>query len=281
MRKCITAMIAAMTFASGAQAATVFGVDELNNLVRFDSRNPAGTLSSVAITGLPDSLQAIDFRPLNNMLYGLGSDRAIYTINTGSGVATAVSGPLALAGTEYAFDFNPTIDRLRIVSNTNENYVFDPNSGSLTTATSVFFNNGDANQNGNPDVTAGAYTSAAFGAPGTSTQLYGIDTRNDVLVRQANSAGTLTTVGSLGANLGTRTNFDILGNDAFVSNGRSFYSVNLASGALTTLGTLDRQLFGIAISAVPEPASWAMMMLGFGGIGFAMRRNRQPVLATA
>jgi len=27
-------------------------------------------------------------------------------------------------------------------------------------------------------------------------------------------------------------------------------------------------------SAVPEPATWAMMLVGFGGIGFAMRRRR-------
>lgn len=27
---------------------------------------------------------------------------------------------------------------------------------------------------------------------------------------------------------------------------------------------------------VPEPATWAMMLLGFGGIGFAMRRQRKP-----
>ena len=27
--------------------------------------------------------------------------------------------------------------------------------------------------------------------------------------------------------------------------------------------------------AVPEPATWAMMLLGFGGIGFAMRRGRK------
>jgi len=28
------------------------------------------------------------------------------------------------------------------------------------------------------------------------------------------------------------------------------------------------------ISAVPEPAAWAMMLIGFGGIGFAMRRRK-------
>ncbi|NUS21266.1 MAG: PEP-CTERM sorting domain-containing protein, partial [Mesorhizobium sp.] len=26
---------------------------------------------------------------------------------------------------------------------------------------------------------------------------------------------------------------------------------------------------------VPEPATWAMMIIGFGGIGFAMRRQRK------
>ena len=35
--------------------------------------------------------------------------------------------------------------------------------------------------------------------------------------------------------------------------------------------------------AVPEPATWTMMLLGFGGVGIAMRRNRRrlakPVLA--
>ena len=33
--------------------------------------------------------------------------------------------------------------------------------------------------------------------------------------------------------------------------------------------------------AVPEPATWAMMLLGFGAAGFAMRRRRAPVLAQA
>jgi hypothetical protein len=33
------------------------------------------------------------------------------------------------------------------------------------------------------------------------------------------------------------------------------------------------------IAAVPEPATWGLMLLGFGGIGFAMRRRRRPALA--
>ena len=41
---------------------------------------------------------------------------------------------------------------------------------------------------------------------------------------------------------------------------------------------LDRQ-FGLA--AVPEPTTWALMIVGFLGIGGAMRRRRGPALATA
>jgi hypothetical protein len=29
------------------------------------------------------------------------------------------------------------------------------------------------------------------------------------------------------------------------------------------------------VGAVPEPSTWAMMLLGFGGMGFAMRRRRR------
>lgn len=38
---------------------------------------------------------------------------------------------------------------------------------------------------------------------------------------------------------------------------------------------------GGGAGGVPEPATWAMMLLGFGGIGFAIRRKRSPVLARA
>ena len=37
----------------------------------------------------------------------------------------------------------------------------------------------------------------------------------------------------------------------------------------------------VTINAVPEPGTWAMMLLGFGVAGVAMRRRRAPALAQA
>ena len=43
----------------------------------------------------------------------------------------------------------------------------------------------------------------------------------------------------------------------------------------TTVVSLN-VVFGAA--AVPEPGTWAMMLLGFGAVGFSMRRRRRPAL---
>lgn len=269
------AIAAALVATAGsAQAATIFGVDGNDNLVRFDSAAPGTFLSSVKISGAVGIL-GMDFRPLNGVLYALASDQRIYTIDQTTGVATAVSGVLNLgSGNQFAFDFNPTIDRLRIVSNADNNYVFNPNDGSLTTATSVFYVAGDANAGKDPNVTALAYTSSVFGAAAGTTQLYGIDTVQDVLVTQANSLGELRTVGSLGVDVGSRDSFDISGSDAFAIDGQNLYRVNLGTGALTLAGRTPTALFGLAIAPVPEPSTWAMMVLGFGLVGMAVRRRR-------
>jgi hypothetical protein len=57
----------------------------------------------------------------------------------------------------------------------------------------------------------------------------------------------------------------------------------LATGPTTTLtfnnltGGINEGIFldAIGVAAVPEPATWAMMLLGFGAIGGAIRRQRK------
>jgi hypothetical protein len=67
-----------------------YAVDNSNNLQIFNPNSPMPV--SKAITGLQsgESILGIDFRPLNGQLYALGSSSRLYTINLGTGAATAV-----------------------------------------------------------------------------------------------------------------------------------------------------------------------------------------------
>ena len=60
-------------------------------------------------------------------------------------------------------------------------------------------------------------------------------------------------------------------------NGQSIagLSFTVAGG---TVDTVSQVRIDPAFAVVPEPATWGMMLLGFGVIGFAIRRKRRPVL---
>lgn len=48
------------------------------------------------------------------------------------------------------------------------------------------------------------------------------------------------------------------------------------SGAVNAAATGN---FTFYVAAVPEPATWALMLIGFAGVGMALRFRRKPVLA--
>ena len=56
-------------------------------------------------------------------------------------------------------------------------------------------------------------------------------------------------------------------------------SVDLAELFPNNTGWSHVTWFDTGGTAVPEPGTWAMMLLGFGATGFAMRRRRKPVMA--
>ncbi len=85
----------------------------------------------LAITGLQvgEKIEAIDTRPNTSILYGYSDQNRLYTLDTNTGVATQVGAQLALTGLVADIDFNPTVDRLRIVTNNGENVRVDPDTG--------------------------------------------------------------------------------------------------------------------------------------------------------
>jgi hypothetical protein len=56
------------------------------------------------------------------------------------------------------------------------------------------------------------------------------------------------------------------------------YNVNI-TGTSNVAGAISGNVTIRNAAAVPEPATWALMILGFAGVGMAMRRRRRPVLA--
>ena len=154
---------------------TAYAVDGSNNL-QICNPETGGNIITKAITGLPAvaSNKGIDFRPVNGQLNAIVNNSQLNTLNTSSGAATAVGSPFAplMIGTDFGFDFNPTIDRIRLVSDARQHVRLIPITGAFTAV--------DINLNpGIPSVCAVAYTNNFAGT--TTTGLYFIDHNSDKL----------------------------------------------------------------------------------------------------
>jgi hypothetical protein len=249
MKKIILSLSAAVAFGISAQAEPITVLTSGNRLLTVDSAAPSTTIEDpVTVTGLAtgETLLAIDYRPATGTLYGLGSTSRIYSINADTGFATAVgaAGAFTLNGTSFGFDFNPAVDRIRIVSDTEQNLRVNPNDGTLSaTDAPLAYGAGDANNGDNPNVVGAAYTNNFAGAGATT--LYDIDSGQDVLaIQNPPNAGTLVTVGPLGVDTTDRVGFDISGTTgvAYASLTTSagvtqLYTINLLSGTATPTST--------------------------------------------
>lgn len=247
-----------------ASAATLYGVTGANTLVRFSSTSPGTIDRTVSVTGLQagETVSGIDARPATRQLYALGSTGRLYVVNPTSGRAALVSTvSTALSGTSFGVDFNPTVDRLRLTSDADQNLRVNVETGAATVDGAIAYAAGDVNAGQNPNVVGSAYTNSFAGA--TTTTLYDIDSARDALVIQnPPNNGTLNTVGALGVDTTDAVGFDIApnGNTAFaaltVGGVSQLYTVNLTTGAATLVGGVGggAQLRGLAVfNASPNP----------------------------
>jgi hypothetical protein len=298
---CVSASVLGPT--NTAQGVTTYALTDNNFLLSFDSATPQVLTGVGPILGLNDSfygaqdLIGIDFRPSNGKLYGLSAAGLLYTINPNTGQATGVTpagNPIradlsdstdpytGLSGSRFGFDFNPVADfagnpSLRIISNTRQNLRVNVNTPLNAVTT-------DAPLPAGSNVIDAAYTNSIIGfTPPASTTLYGIDSVANTLVQFTNpNAGTFVTVGPLGLDVSSLSGFDIasdgvtnIGYAALqdAANGVSrFYSINLATGLATQIGTIEGGDFIDGIAIVPEPAS--IGVIGLGAFGLLARRRR-------
>jgi hypothetical protein len=268
---------------AAANAERVYAVTANNTLISWNASDPTTILSGVAISGLGvnEPIRGIDFRPATGKLFLLGGFSNLYQVALSSGAATKIgpgfAGPgTTLNGSSFGFDFNPTIDRIRVVSEADQNLVLNPDTGGATAATTLFYGPGDPNEGRNPNVVGSAYSNNFAGA--TTSQLYGIDTGLDMLVTQANSLGRLGTVGALGFDVNDSASFDISGlsGSAYMTvqnvalSRSTFWSVDLMSGQASMIGEVGGGAMIVAMSVVPAPGALAV----FGVAALGARRRR-------
>src|SRR5262252_796098 len=249
---------------AAAQADFVVALAANNQLLQFSASAPSAIISATTVTGLKagDSLAGIDYRPATGQLYALavnGASGRLYTINMLNGAATPVGTGFMMpqsagtaAGKDYGFDFNPTVDRIRVVADSRDNFRLHPDTGAVAGA--------DLGLSEGAVITGAAYDRNFAGSKVTT--LYAIDTNSDQLVTiggidsaPSPNGGVVRPVGPLGVNAANDVGFDIsVGPEgaAYASltvNGKpGFYTIDLKTGAATLVGIIGNG--GVAIKDI-------------------------------
>lgn len=258
-------------------------VGTTTNLLSFDEAAPSTIRSLFPITGITagQAIVGMDARPRTGQLFALAYDATqttdnarLYTINITSGVATPVGASAmtlelgtATAAARVGFDFNPTVDLIRVVSTNKTNYRLNPTSGTVFDSapnTPGIQRDGDLNTTEpgvvNPSVSAAAYTNNFFGTGSTALYVYD-DARNQVFIQTQPNAGVLTAAGPVSGitvNTAADISFDmnsvrsgenlaLLAAATGTSTNTQLFEINLSSGAATLRGTIGN---GLSVSNV-------------------------------
>lgn len=263
---------------SAERAEKAIAVTASNKLLKFNAGRPGRILATLNITGLQpgETLLGIDYRVAKDQLYALGSSGRLYTLNEDTAAATVVGMPFAvkLEGTQFGFDFNPTVDRIRVVSNTGQNLRLHPDTGAVVDGNAVLdgvqtdgklvYAAGDVNFGKMPVAVGAAYS---YNKSDTKiTTNFALDAATGALVTQGSregmmpavspNSGQFFTVGSLGMTFNSAA-FDIqaLSDVAFAAlnsdgGGASrWVTIDLKTGAAKSLGTIGggERVVGIAL----------------------------------
>lgn len=254
-----------------ARAEKAVAVTASHQLIKFNAGQPQKILASIAIKGLQpgEVILGIDYRVSKDTLYAIGSSGRLYTLNEDTAQLTPVgAAPFAvkLDGTMFGFDFNPTVDRIRVISHTAQNLRLHPDTGAVVDSNPnmdgvqidgpLAYANGDANFGKKPSVVGAAYSynkadtkiTTNFALDAATGSLITQGSREGVQPAISPNTGQLLTVGKLGVNFDDAA-FDIqaLSDVAFTAlsgkdlRGTRWYTLDLKTGAASFIGTIGTQ----------------------------------------
>jgi len=244
----------------------VVGLTSDQRLLCFEEDDPDDARTIGRVTGLTGDtrLVGIDYRPATGALYGLGNAGGVYTVNDSTAAATKRSQVgTALSGTNFGVDFNPVVDRLRIISDTAQNLRVDVDSGVTNVDGPLTYPATPTT----PATTATGVTGAGYtnndSDANTATTLYDIDSVLDqVVVQSPANSGMLAATGKLTVDASSQVGFDVYSTvrngstvdvqalAALQVGGRSrLYGVTLFTGKAQGQGAFSssNQVIGLAI----------------------------------
>jgi hypothetical protein len=235
-----------------AQATTLVALTGNKALVSINAEQRR-VISRVQVSGINGQLRCIDVRPADRQLYGVVADGSVVTINPGNG-STMPKSTLQVtlpAGVRATCDFNPAVDRLRMIGSDGTNLAANVDDGTVTPNTNINFPPPPAPPNPfggtTPSVIGGAYSNSVAGAK--ATLLWDIDDATDALYLQIPPMnGTLNPVGNqlgiqpgqIGFDIQTRSNGV---NVAWLINGNLLYRLGLVSG----LAGVGKPIMGLQV----------------------------------
>ncbi|MBA2763221.1 MAG: DUF4394 domain-containing protein [Thermoleophilaceae bacterium] len=252
---------------AGAGAAEQLAASDGERIGLFENSS-VKKVKSLKVKGLrgAQEIAGLDVRPCTDELFAMAvaNDRAqLYGVKLdrkdGEARLRSKGGRFEVDGDSFGFDFNPVVDRIRIVSGRGQNLRVSPGPAPApcpqatvippagTVLVDKPLNYADGAFPGRPRVTGVAYTNSVAGA--TTTQLLDIDGKTGNLFEQIPpNDGTLVDIGELEATPRGSVGFDIARNRGFASftpKGKKrtesrLYSVALRTGDVRNLGEISK-----------------------------------------
>ena len=278
----VVALVAGAAHAQSLQAGqpagneSLLAVNDQGELLSFRAGKPGKILSRKKIAGLGEGVRGIDFRVSHGVLFVLAESGRIYTLDVNTAQAKPVGeAPLALPAIETGFDFNPTVDRMRIALADGTNKRAHPVSGSQVDADPrtegiqadgmLTYAPGDPHAGWAAMINGVAYTynqkndklTTNFAIDGARGTLVTMGSREGAEPAVSPNGGLVFTVGLLQTGPVTQVSFDIsdVHNTAYLAATRAgdtrshLFRVNLDTGEARFVGTIGRKerLQGMAI----------------------------------
>jgi hypothetical protein len=298
-----TALLGGLALTSAAHAFTFLEVDSGGTLLNFNSAT--GTTSAAGTQSAANTNVLEGLGQIGTTVYGDSSAGELYKITLSGGVITETAlGGSGLTGVSFV-DFGSTTGALYAIGNNGDLYTIGTNGaatldGSLGLGSALSRTTGTGQH---------AITVLAMSSAGNTLLLddagtmYSINTSSGLATKLGTASGTPTEYGALmfvtAAESGSAATAGLYGgsNDdgAGSHTGLAKFTIsgttpteNFAAALVKQTSPNSSHQFqflgmapGFGFKVLPEPSEWALMLVGVGAVGGALRARRRKATAEA